>query len=344
MWPMKNSARNKAISNHLIIFICGVMMSATSAQALDSDRNIALAQLRRQDQVLASIAQRLTIANAPLCDEQMPASGLVLHTIDQYPSALANDVKAVFGFPSPVAAEIVLPASPAEVAGVKVGDGIEAIDGITLSAATVNMSVPNTQRRDAIERQILRLPPLAPMRVTVKRSDMLQTLVIHPVAACRARFEVIPDSSWTARSDGELIQVSARFVDRLSKAELAVVVSHELAHTVLRHRRRLHAADVDKGLLSEFGRNGRLNRRAEDEADQLSVYLLHNAGFDPKSAPAFWRKHGDMLGGWLFRRRTHASPAARARAMEAEITKIPGDSPITTYTPPLLSTRNQPFE
>lgn len=299
--------------------------------------------------MLARVAFRLTTANAPLCDEQMPATGMVLHTRAQYPQALMADVAAVFGSAAPVSVAIVLPDAPAGRAGILAGDGVEALGGVTLAGAdgapvsSTATALPNTLLRDSIERQLVRLPAKAPISLTVARGEGRFDRMIAPLAACRSRFELVPGASLIARSDGELVQLSARYAAQFSETELAVVVAHELAHTVLRHRRRLRAADVSKGMLSEFGRNGRLNRRAEDEADRFSIHLLRNAGYDPRIAPQFWRQHGAVLGGGLLRRRTHSSPTARARAMEQEIAAIPADAP-PVFAPPLLATRDQPFE
>ena len=51
--------------------------------------------------------------------------------------------------------------------------------------------------------------------------------------------------------------------------------------TSSRHRVRLDAARVSRGFLGNFGRNARLIRETEVEADRLSVYLLERAGYDP---------------------------------------------------------------
>src|SRR3546814_17247433 len=54
-------------------------------------------------------------------------------------------------------------------------------------------------------------------------------------------------------------------------AELAAAIAHELAHNILRHRARLDAAGVDRGLAKQFGRNARMFKQTEIEADRPSV-------------------------------------------------------------------------
>ena len=145
-----------------------------------------------------------------------------------------------------------------------------------------------------------------------------------------------------ASSDGHTVQIGVRFFERYTDEEVAAVVAHELAHTVLRHRVRLEAAGVKWGLLSEFGRNGRLFRRTETEADLLGAALMRNAGYDPAVAVSFWRDHGGDVDGGLFRSRTHASSKDRAAAIDAEAARIPKDAG-RNWTPPLLATRDQPL-
>lgn len=146
----------------------------------------------------------------------------------------------------------------------------------------------------------------------------------------------------TASADGTIVQIGSRFFERYTDDEVAVVVAHELAHNILRHRARLDEAKISRGMLSELGRNGRLIRRTEDEADLLGLHLLRNAGYDPASAPRFWRAHGGDIDGGLFRSRTHASSKARAQALEAEIANLPADAG-KPYRPPVLATRDQPL-
>jgi predicted Zn-dependent protease len=161
------------------------------------------------------------------------------------------------------------------------------------------------------------------------------------VPACRARFEVVAGKDWLARSDGQIVQVASGIVAKMTESEVAVITAHELAHIVLHHRRRLSAAGVSKGMFAEFGASGRLNRQAEEEADRLAAVLLRNAGYPLDVGPRFFRDHSKRFGG-LLRKRTHAAPEARARAMEAEIAAIP-PSAGAVWIPALVSSRDQPM-
>ena len=165
----------------------------------------------------------------------------------------------------------------------------------------------------------------------------------RPSPACRARFELVAHGGHDASSTGTLIQVGDGFIAGFGDDELAAVIAHELAHTILHHRQRLEAAKVSQGLFAEFGRSKRLNARTEAEADLLSVHLLRNAGYDPAAALRLWRNHAKALDAGILRSAIYASPAARARAMAAEIAAIPANAPIPEI-PSLIATRNQPLQ
>ena len=157
--------------------------------------------------------------------------------------------------------------------------------------------------------------------------------------------ELLDDKgSVDARSDGRVIQLGLGLMLQATDEQIATVFAHELAHSILHHRERLSAADVSKGLLGEFGRNRRLNLKAEEEADRLSVHLLANAGIDPHAAPAFWRsKLGRRLSGGIFHDRMHLSAKDRARMLEKEISTHLG-SVRPSYPADLIASRNTPMK
>ena len=311
------------------------------AQAPDNDTGILVA-LRDVDQRLATIAYRLTTANAPLCRDLAPTPGWVVHAIDQYDPAQVSDVRRVFGFAGPVAIEAVVPDGPAARAGVRRNDTLVAIDGKPVAVPSDATPHPSSATRDAVTARIAALSPAAPIAVTLLRGGQRVAVTVPASPGCRSAFEVLVGPEMTASADGSIVQIGSRYFERYTDAQTAVVVAHELAHNILRHRARLDAAKVSRGVLSELGRNGRLLRRTEDDADLLGLHLLRNAGYDPASAPRFWREHGGDIDGGLFRSRTHASSKARADALDAEIARIPADAS-SPYRPPVLATRDVPL-
>ena len=293
--------------------------------------------LRMQDARLATIAWRLATSNATLCREQQPGTGLVLHAIDQYAARDADAARAVFGFPTPVAVEWVVPNSPADRAGVVQNAGLAAIAGVPLSAPTTVRDTSAT--RDAALTRLAALPVRAPVALTLTDADGSRRVSIAPVPACRSEFEVVAGRKLGASSDGHVVQVGARLMETYGDDDVAVVVAHELAHTILRHRARLETAGVKWGLFGEFGRNARLFRATETEADVLGAFLLRNAGWDPQNAVRFWQGSGKKVDPGMFRSRTHPAPKERARIIAEALAAMPADAP-ATYPPPILDQRD----
>jgi len=274
--------------------------------------------LRGLDVRVATAAERLTVANAALCRRVQPGFGLVLHAIDQYPPTIRAQVRGAFGFAVPVAVELVVPGGPAAQAGIRADDGLVAIAGVQVAAeAAPDALAASADTRDRIAARLAALP-VAPVVLTIVRGGVPQAVRVSPRPACASQVEVATDRGSNAGADGETIQVGAGLVERVDEVGLALVLAHELAHNILEHRRRLATAGVRGGIVGEFGRNRRLTRIAEDQADRLSAVLLYNAGYDVAAAAGFWRTQGAALDGGVFRSRTHSGAASRARILEAE--------------------------
>lgn len=316
----------------------GLLLSPVSAAAQMSERS--LEALRGVDLRLATIAYRLTTANAPLCRDLQPTPGWALHAVDQYDAATVPAARKVFGFAAPVAVEAVVKRGPAARAGIAADDALVAIAGAPLAGPGKGQG---SATRDAALAQVAAQPAGRALSLTVRHRDVDRVVTIPASPGCRSAFEVLLGPGMAATSDGRTVQVAVRFFERYDDEQVAVIVAHELAHTILRHRVRLEAAGVKWGLFSELGRNGRLFRRTEEEADRLGAVLMRNAGYDPQAAPRFWREHGRDVDGGLFRSRTHPSSSVRATLIQAELDAIPKDAG-AVYRPPLLDSRDGPLE
>ncbi len=293
--------------------------------------------LRSQDIRLAQIAENMLLRNASLCTDHMPITGMILHSSDQYSrpseSAFAN---------GRVAISITLPGGAATIAGVAANDGLAAISGVPLHALEPQ---EGTHLRELAFNLLAEIGgEETPLVLTLQRGDEAFDVTLETQLGCRALIEIWADDGEGAYSDGKNILIKYGTASELTDEELAAVLAHELAHLVLHHRRRLSSENVSKGLFGEFGRDRRLNRQIEIEADQLSVHLLHNAGYDPAIAAQLWqsdaRRH---LGGGLIRSRYYPSRRDRIAILEEEAQRLGPDAPSTSMAQHLLHLRDQPF-
>lgn len=289
---------------------------------------------------VATIGFRLTTANAAWCPAHQPQFGWIwgdprLYDADRRPEALAaygaSDRDAPF-----IAA--IAPASPAAAAGMRVGAAVLEIQGAPVPAGDGGHPF---SRITAIETYLAALPPGA--RLALGGGEE-QPVDIAPVPGCVSDFRVEPSAKPGAVADGRMVLVNyglAQFAT--NDDELAAAVAHELAHNILRHRDRLDAVGVDRGLARQFGRNARLFRQTEVEADRLSVWLLAGAGYDPAAGARFWTRFGQRKGRPLLQAGTHPRWRDRVASLDAEAAAIaaaraagrPLHPPLIDAPPPL---------
>lgn len=307
-------------------------------QQLSAQQPDPIAMLNQQDVRLAGIAERMLAANRALCRQEMPLTGMVLHSRDQYRTAAADDAFTN----GAVAVAGVVPGSPAAVAAVAPRDGLAAI----AERPTAGMiRVGEAPLRDTVLAVLADQAGRRPIAVTLLRDGAEHVVSLDAPSGCRALVEIRAADSLDARSDGKVIQVNYGLALAASDEQLVVVFAHELGHLVLEHRRRLEAAGVKKGFFGEFGRNRRLNRQVEVEADLISVHLLANAGYDPAIAPAFWRSRlGRRAGGGILRSGTYPSAKARAELVEQEIAAHLAGLTGPSFPQHLMSRRDVPFD
>ena len=314
-----------------------LLASMAFGQQVAAQSGSAITALLEQDVRLATVAERLLAANLELCRQRMPLAGLVLHSEDQYSRSIAGTAFAN----GRVAIGALVPGSQASER-LAPGDGIAAINGRTTGDLVAEGAAP---LRDSAFALLADQPTGVPLALTVVHAGTQRTVSLDVPAGCRALVEIRSASGFNARSDGRVIQVNYGLAAEATDDELAVIFAHEMGHLVLEHRRRLSNAGVEKGFFGEFGRNQRLNRQVEVEADRIAAHLLANAGYDPAIAPAFWRSSlGRRAGGGLLRSSTYPSAEARAQLIEREIAEYIGAGSGPTWPGHLLARREVPFD
>lgn len=305
------------------------IMLAPLPAAAQQDADATLTVLRAGDMRLNRVFWRLTTANAVLCHQPVAATGLVLHARSAYRGGWEEAAQAFFGFAGEVAVEAVNPDSPAARSGVRADDTLVAVNGVPLDRDKGPRAV------EMAYRQLEDGGRTGQVAVTVLRDGAPQTFQIGTVPACTERIEIRFSGAFNARTDGDVIQVNSAAIDAIDDdGDLAVIVAHELGHFILRHPYRLEAAR--KAHLR--GANSALVMRTEIEADQISPWLMANAGYDPAAAVRVYAAMPSALFGDV----THPPAASRAQAMRVELQRINTAGPVP-LTPPILATRDDPL-
>jgi hypothetical protein len=266
--------------------------AAAPASAAEGNLQGSLLAMRDLDERVARIGHRLAVANAELCADIQWLPGFAVHDLSQYGGAYREAAIHAFGLGTKPAVLAVPAGGPADRAGLLPDDVLISLDGQALpdGEADSGGSFARTESiLDAIERAFAD----GTAEIELRRGSASATLRVEAERGCASRFQIIPSRRLNALADGRYVQLTTAIADYAQdEQELAAVLAHEFAHNVLAHRARLDGARVERGFFGNFGRNARLIRETEIEADRLSVYLLDRAGYDAEAPVRFWSRFG----------------------------------------------------
>lgn len=272
--------------------------------------------LQTLDQRIADISWKLASASSDWCPERMNSIGVTVHNLAQYAPRYRQAAITSFGFVDGLPMLLaVANGGPADLAGIRQGDRLVAIDGVRFAAtASPQSAKADYASIDAVMSRLENLPADSPAAVDLIRGNDAHRLTITPRTICRSRVEIVPSQEINASSDGFIVQIYGRLaLWTKNDDELAIVVAHEMAHNILGHNARIKNERIETGILAGFGSNGRKLRDFEREADRYGLYLAAQAGYDYRLAPDFWRRLSMASGLGNFWATTHPTGANREK-------------------------------
>jgi hypothetical protein len=258
-------------------------------------REAALASLLEKERRILQIGERLRTAGVGLCpEEQRLVWGVITATERELVSlslapwksrrAAARDVEILW----------LEPGSPADHAGLVVGDVIVSVDGKRMRRSTELYRRVHDKDRGTL--------PLC-----VRRGDTEHEAPMPIVPGCfkAAGLWVSDEVNAYQTHDGVYLTAGLlRFAN--SDDELAVILGHEFGHAILETGGKPHY---------------------EADADYIGLYLAERAGYDIEAAPGIWERmvirnpyglvHSKDPGF-----RTHPHTPARALSLQATIREI----------------------
>ena len=277
--------------------------------AADDQATLVVRGLLQQDTAVATVGYRLATANVDLCVEHMVESGMLIETLGQYGAAFRPAAARELGLTDRPTIALVVSGSPAEKAGLKRGDVLIDADGTAFTPAPPDSADGRFAPVEAAMGTIDSALADGKVRLTIERGGTRQSVDLTGVAACKARFQLIPGNYADAVANGTWVQLSTRMAGFATNAdELAAILAHELAHNALGHRKA----------------KAKIQRSQELQADRLMPYLMARAGFDPDAAIGLWRRFDAQRLGVLFPSATHPPWSERVRAVETERARIAG--------------------
>lgn len=290
---------------------------ASVAAAGTGDAAARLSALTSLDERVARVAWRLSEANASLCPAVRLSAGWALHSAKQYSEDLRPHAAERFGLRGDLPGVLSAPpGSPAAAAGLRPGDLLLTADGRPLAAGD-HAGAPSWDGLGRNLRVVDEALADGDARFRVQRGAETLDLTVRPERACGYEVQLNPSDELNARADGRRLFISTALAGfAAGDDELAVILGHELAHHVLRHRHWSEAGGAARRANEEAWATDGGEGGAEQQADRVGLYLAARAGYDPAVAAPFWRRFGESNWRVRFPQIGHASAGSRARALE----------------------------
>ncbi len=269
---------------------------ADTAAELKLQREIVLESLVEDQLRLHKIGFRVASAAADLCEEKVrPSYGYYVVNESEWGPNLHEAARTLYGLDEGLTVLGVAPGSGAGAAGLQRGDKILAVGGQDQPRETQSMPKFTKRVKEAKGKQIA-------LRIG---GDRPRTVVVEATSVCAYSMQLAANESINAFADGENVVVT-RAMMRFARddLELALVLSHELAHNVMNHL-TAKLANAVPGLLLNLvfaglgvntgGTFSKVSGSAysqdfEAEADYVGLYYLARAGYPIDDAPKFWRR------------------------------------------------------
>ena len=294
---------------------CGGPSDSLEPYVSSGGPNDRLSRLVEMDQRVARVSQRLLVANVDLCPVTRDSAGWALHAANQYSPQLRPFAVERFGLLGNLPGVLAAPEeSPAAQAGLRQGDLILSVNALRLTPGDPGARPEFEGLASNVQLLDLALSQ-GPARLGIRRSgEDIETTVV-PRKACGYEVQLNPSDDLNARADGRRLYISTALTGfAVNDDELALILGHELAHHVLRHRSWSDVGGAGREANDATAINGAGDK--ETQADRVGLFLAARAGYDTRLAPAFWRRFGAANWRVRYPQLRHASAEARARALE----------------------------
>lgn len=272
-----------------------VSVSDSAVKAEERKQMEIVAEELMSEQIrLAEVSWVLQTKGKAICREDVrPLVGV--HTMVKPKGPMGDIYADKYGIKDGVTIFHVVSDSPAYVAGIMRGDVL-----LKINDGNVEAGKPIEDLLGASEQG-------KPVQVTVHRQGNEITAALVPVIGCRYAVGLSPELIINAFADGKRVMI-ARGMMSFAKSdhELALVISHEIAHNSMSHI-EAKKQNIGLGLLADiatilltkgqvsnpgFANAGAsaYSQEFEAEADYVGLYLMANAGLPISDAPKFWRR------------------------------------------------------
>ena len=231
---------------------------------------MAFGEMTRLQKRLLRVATPILKANTALCPKIRRDIGARTHTLKTYPKAMRPAAARELGARDVPTIIMVRDGSPAQLAGLQIGDEI-------LNKKDKAVSIYDDGFQDVLAGDTA--------KIRIRRDGKIKDLDITADSLCGYKLRLSQTGVINAYADGKHITVTAGMMNFVeSDDELAFIIGHELAHNTMGHIRKT----IGNIIISLGGT--RYTRPFESEADYVGMYYLARAEYDLKSVEEVWRR------------------------------------------------------
>ena len=308
---------------------------------VEKQREFVLSQQLNDNLRLQRVALPLKIRNASLCKkDRAPLVGLSVWNRDTIPRGFRTAAEHEYKVTRRPSVVMVVPGGPAAAAGLKQGDVVLSVQGLTISPGPT--AVKNFYNLLAAAEKAGRKP----VTLIIRRHAKKRSVRLRPVIACDWPVIEEPSQSVNAFADGHTVHIDEgmlRFAQ--NNTELAIIIAHEFGHNLMGHIHKKEANTLTAGIIGAIletaldgvthtSTNGTITRDAEaigagahsvafeQEADYVGLYLMARAGYHIDGVENFWRRLSTLDASMINHPSDHPTNAQRYLAMEKTVAEI----------------------
>lgn len=296
-------------------------------QERNRQRELALDYLDKIDRRLFETAFPLLQSSTVFCKENTrPIFGMKLNSEFHYQEDFKEAARKLFNLDKHLQVRQIIPGSPAAQSSIKIGDKIIAVN---------NEVLPQSESAHSLYKKLLNENKQATTSFRIKRGEKKIDINIQGLNACSYDVKLSESDAVNAFADGENVVITKgmmRFTEH--NQELALVISHEIAHNAMSHitAKRLNslggtlldlaAAAAGVNTQGMFGRIGAqfYSQEFEAEADYVGLYIMARAGISTENAALFWRRMAVEHPGSISSNHASTHPATADRFISIEET------------------------
>lgn len=276
----------------------GVQDEAVRTEARMQKEAAFATAMKRHDHVYTIAFPLLAEASALNPDEAEPTCGFLIHSLESYRENFREAAVRYWNLDKQIAVRYVAPQFPAASCGLCAGDRITSINGKPVAGATL----------EDLKKTVAEMKPVEgkPLELAVNRNGEVIQMNIEGKSYCPYPVFLFTSDKINAFSDGKnILLTTGMYRMAQTDEELAVILSHEIAHNLMKHRKQLAekaapgtVLDVIVSVALGVSTNGTFGNMVaasyskdfEREADYVGLYLTARAGYDISDAANLWRR------------------------------------------------------